>query len=88
MVLRTEERLLEGSPAVLSLFAGNPFPSKPPRRVRAAIWQYWFSDRATKRATGMWWRRELLGLYAPEVERGPDGRFGIVNLPEGEKWQP
>jgi hypothetical protein len=88
MVLRTEERLLEGSPAVLSLFAGNPFPSKPPRRVRAVIWQYWFTDRAAKRATGAWWRRELLGLYAPEVERGPDGRFGIVNLPEGEKWQP
>ena len=48
-VVYTEERLLTGSPPVLALFAGNPFPSAPPTQVRAMVWQYWFSDRAEKK---------------------------------------
>ncbi|MGH9774419.1 MAG: lipase maturation factor family protein [Candidatus Acidiferrales bacterium] len=86
-VLRTEERLLENSPEVLALFAGNPFPGRPPAQVRAAIWQYWFTDIKTKRETGLWWRRESLGLYAPALERTADGRFTIVELPgEDERF--
>jgi len=45
------------------------------------MWQYWFSDLATKRKTGMWWRRELLGLFAPELALRPDGRGGVVQWP-------
>lgn len=74
-VLQTEERLLTNSPPVLYLFAGNPFPNAPPQKVRAVIWQYWFTDWETKRKTGAWWRRELLGLYAPVIDRTPDGKF-------------
>ena len=73
-VMQTEARLLSNEPDVLALFAGNPFSSAPPQKVRAVIWQYWFTDRATKRKEGTWWRRELLGVYAPMVERTPDGR--------------
>jgi lipase maturation factor 1 len=80
-VLQVEEHLLENDPYVLDLFAGNPFAAKPPTLVRAVIWQYWFTDPAEKRATGRWWRRELLGLYAPVVERAPDGKFGVVQMP-------
>jgi hypothetical protein len=80
-VLNTEERLLEGSPDVLALFANNPFPAGPPLQVRAVKWQYWFTDMATKRATGQWWRREYLGLYAPTLEREPDGKYVIVDWP-------
>ncbi len=80
-VINTEERLLTQDPEVLSLFAGNPFPGSPPTQVRAVVWQYWFTDRATKRATGQWWRRELIGLYAPGLERTSDGRFAITGLP-------
>jgi hypothetical protein len=72
-VVWTEERLLKNDPDVLALFAGNPFPGKPPVRVRSVIYQYWFTDMKTKRATGLWWRRELLGDYAPMLERLPDG---------------
>ena len=43
--------------------------------MRAVIWQYWFTDRATKRKEGTWWRRELLGDYAPMVERTPEGKI-------------
>ncbi len=81
-VVRAEELLLEDDRDVLSLFAGNPFPDGPPRRVRAVVWQYWFTDLETKRAQGLWWRREERGLYAPALEREPDGRFAIIAWPE------
>jgi hypothetical protein len=74
----TEERLLEGSGPVLGLFRANPFSQQPPKMVRAVLWQYWFSTPEEKRASGVWWRRELLGTYAPTVTHMPDGRFGIV----------
>ena len=74
-VVITEERLLQNDPDVLALFAGNPFAKAPPQKVRAMIWQYWFTDRATKRRTGAWWRRELLGVYAPALERTPEGKI-------------
>lgn len=81
-VVHIEELLLAGDPQVLSLFAGNPFPQRPPQQIRAVLWQYWFTDLATKRSTGMWWRREFLGLYAPAIERGPDGRLFVTEWPE------
>ncbi len=80
-VVYTEERLLTGSPPVLALFAGNPFPNAPPTQVRAMVWQYWFSGRAEKKE-GLWWRRELIGTYAPSLERQPDGKFVITSVPE------
>jgi hypothetical protein len=83
IVLQTEERLLENDPYVLNLFAGNPFAAKAPLEVRAVLWQYWFTDPATKRATGRWWRRKLIGLYAPVLERAPGGRFAIIEMPGG-----
>jgi hypothetical protein len=81
MVPRTEERLLAGDSDVLSLFAANPFPHQAPREVRAVVWQYWFTTQAEKRPQGLWWRRELLGLYAPTLERKPDGQLGVVQWP-------
>jgi hypothetical protein len=78
-VIWTEERLLRNEPDVLALFAGNPFAAAPPQRVRAVIYQYWFTDAKTRREQGAWWRREFLGEYAPGLEREPGGR--IVLLP-------
>jgi lipase maturation factor len=86
-VVYAEERLLTGSPSVLSLFAGNPFASAPPQQVRAVVWQYWFSDRAEKQQ-GFWWRRELLGLYAPALEREADGKFLIISVPQPRQRLP
>ena len=81
MVPLTEERLLVSSPAVLSLFRDNPFKDAPPRYVRAVLWQYWFTTREEKRATGNWWRRQLMGLYAPELTLTADGDFAVVQWP-------
>jgi hypothetical protein len=58
-----ELRLLENSPSVLALLGENPFPKQPPKYVRALLYEYHFTDRATRRATGAWWRREYKGVY-------------------------
>jgi hypothetical protein len=81
IVPRTEERLLTGSADVLALFAGNPFPGKSPRQVRAVIWRYWFSTPEEKRAQGVWWTRQLLGLYAPTLQREADGKITVAEWP-------
>lgn len=82
-VVKTEERLLRGDPGVLALFAKNPFPAAPPQSVRALVWQYWFTDIATKRKDGTWWRRELQGLYAPSLERRDDGTIAVGDSGSG-----
>jgi hypothetical protein len=56
-------RLLQGEPAVLRLLAYNPFPGKPPRFVRASLYEY----RFTSFGESGWWRRERKGIYFPPV---------------------
>ncbi|HVA66001.1 MAG TPA: lipase maturation factor family protein [Elusimicrobiota bacterium] len=60
-------RLLQGSSAVQSLMAGNPFPDAPPKYLRAVVYDYHFTTLAQKRATGDWWTRKFLGSYCPIV---------------------
>jgi hypothetical protein len=84
IVPNTEVLLLSNDKDVLALFAGNPFSQEPPHQVRAVLWQYWFTTMSEKRATGRWWRRQLLGLYAPTLERGPDGSIKVVEWPTVE----
>jgi hypothetical protein len=78
----TEERLLENDADVVALFKGNPFGRSAPKMVRAVLWRYWFTSLEDKRQTGNWWRREYLGLYAPEMTRTADGRFAVVEWPQ------
>lgn len=58
-------RLLEGSPPVLALLAGNPFPDSPPRYIRLTIYRYRFAELADRRREGRWWERELIGRFQP-----------------------
>jgi hypothetical protein len=81
IVVRTEQNLLRGDADVLSLFAANPFPHAPPKQVRAVIWQYWFTTPAEKSSQGLWWRSQLLGLYAPILEREADGKIVVLQWP-------
>ena len=66
-VIQAQQRLVEGSPAVLRLFRRDPFQGKPPALVRTVLYQYWFTDVATKRKTGAWWRRKELGPFTGVV---------------------
>jgi lipase maturation factor 1 len=61
------QRLLQGSPEVLALLAKNPFPDRPPRYVRAELYDYRFTTPAERRATGAWWKREFIGEYLPPI---------------------
>src|SRR5437773_2046818 len=81
IVPNTEVRLLSNDNDVLTLFAPNPFPRQPPTQVRAVLWQYWFTTMAEKRQTGMWWHRQLVGLYAPTLQREADGRISVTEWP-------
>jgi hypothetical protein len=67
-------RLLQGSPEVLRLLAHNPFPGRPPRHVRAVLYEYHFTSRAERAGTGNWWRRETEGLYFPPSSLSVDAR--------------
>jgi predicted DCC family thiol-disulfide oxidoreductase YuxK len=61
------QRLLQGSPEVLALLADNPFPDRPPKYIRAQLYDYTFTDAAARAATGQWWNRRLIGSYLPPV---------------------
>ena len=78
-VVTAQQRLIEGSPSVLHLFRRDPFSGHAPGRVRAVLWQYWFTDRDTKRRTGAWWRRTELGLFSGVLSRRPDGGFVLTD---------
>jgi len=67
-LVRFLARLREGSPPVLGLLAADPFAGATPRAVRAVLYDYRFTDLATRRRTGEWWRGERLGLYCPVVD--------------------
>ena len=71
------ERLLQGSPAVLKLMGANPFPGAPPRYLRATLYDYRFTDPATRRASGSWWERRPLRPYTPVLTL-ENGRLAVV----------
>jgi len=72
------QRLLEGSPAVTSLLARDPFDGAPPRYVRAQLYRYRFTTAEERRRTGDWWARTLEGPYVPALTL-VDGRLSIAD---------
>jgi hypothetical protein len=75
-------RLLQGSPDVLGLLKRNPFPEKPPRFIRARLYEYRFTTADERRATGAWWKRELVGEYLPTISLQPrDATSGPPAVP-------
>jgi hypothetical protein len=57
-------RLLQGEPAVLDLMNPPPF-SKPPKFIRASIYEYWFTTPAERRKTGAIWNRRYERVFIP-----------------------
>ncbi len=58
-------RLFQAPQAVAPLFSRDPFPEVPPKVIRLAFYRYRFTDWDTRRVTGAWWERELLGYSKP-----------------------
>ncbi len=65
-------RLMEGSPEVIGLLDGNPFPDRPPVFVRALLYEYRYATPAEREATGATWVRTLNSTYLPPFSL--DGR--------------
>ena len=80
-------RLLEGRPEVLALLEENPFTARPPRFIRAVLYEFHFTDWATRRRTGYWWRREKKWFYCPVLSlKGEERQLMAadeLNGPEG-----
>ena len=70
-VRRLLDRLQQGSRTVLALLQTNPFPSKPPRFLRATRYDYRFSSEAERAEKGRWWQRKYESLY--DVSSGTFG---------------
>jgi lipase maturation factor 1 len=60
-------KLLQGSKPVLGLLKRNPFPENPPIFVRALMYDYEFTTWKEKKETGNWWKRRLVGDFAPPM---------------------
>ncbi|MDR3702142.1 MAG: lipase maturation factor family protein [Candidatus Sulfopaludibacter sp.] len=60
-------KLLKGDRAVAGLLRENPFAVRPPRYIRAWLYQYRFTTPAERRQTGAWWKRRRMGPWFPAV---------------------
>ncbi len=76
-----EANLLQNAPEVLALLGRNPFPQAPPKYIRAQLYEYHFTDMATRRVTGQWWRREYKGIFVPPIGL-PEKGNGVVQSSE------
>jgi lipase maturation factor 1 len=63
-------RLLENSPPVVALLRHNAFNDKPPKLIRALLYDYDFTTLAERRRTGAWWKRSFVALYCPVLMEG------------------
>lgn len=66
-------KLLAGDRAVLSLIRFNPFEAKPPRYIRAELYEYHFTTPEERRRNGLWWKRSLAGPYFPAISLDSPG---------------
>jgi len=80
-ILQFMGRLLEGSPEVHDLLGSNPFLKRPPRYLRATLYQYHFTDRDQKSKTGNSWRRELIGEYVPVISLRTQSELRLLKPP-------
>ena len=58
-------KLLQNDRGALRLLANNPFPNKPPKYIRAELYEYRFTRIGDP--PGIWWRRQEVGPYLRPV---------------------
>ena len=63
--LNLEWKLLHNDSRVVSLFANNPFPGRPPRYIRATLYRYVFAKPGNPQK--LWWTREKMSNWIPAM---------------------
>jgi hypothetical protein len=76
-------KFLQGDRDVLSLIRTNPFPNRPPRYVRATLYEYHFTSPGEHKQTGAWWKRTEAGPYFPAVSLSTPGFRRVL---ESQGW--
>jgi hypothetical protein len=74
-------KLLHNDPDQLSLFAGNPFPQKPPKYIRAVLYIYHFAKPGNPEH--VYWTRDRQGLWLPAYSADSKPLLEILHL---EHW--
>jgi hypothetical protein len=76
-------KLLLGQASTLSLLASNPFPTRPPKYIRAELYQYEFADPGN--VSGQHWKRTYVGAYLPPVSAMDPG---VLDFLDRHGWLP
>lgn len=76
-------KLLHNNAGAVSLFAGNPFPGKPPKYIRAVLYRYKFAKPGNPE--GLYWNRERLYLWLPPMHAN-DPR--LIDYVKTAGWEP
>jgi hypothetical protein len=84
VVPATAVKLLRREPDVMQLFAGDPFPDRPATVIRMRRYRLLFTDPATLRRTGHYWRKEFAGDYLPALHLSVDGKVAHFDLAEAD----
>jgi hypothetical protein len=79
-VLHLVDKLLHGNELARAQFTVDPFPTTPPRAIRIARYQYWFTDWGSPD----WYRREAKGVYARPMQLGD---AVLAKVMEEEGWR-
>jgi len=74
-------QLLKGNSGAISLLRSNPFPNRPPRFIRAEIYEYHFSK---DHSSGQWWERKKVGRYFPAISADDPELLRYIH---GNGWQ-
>jgi Lipase maturation factor len=70
-------KLLLGRAATLSLLAENPFPSRPPKYIRAELYRYEFTPLGG--LGGAYWKRTRAGTFLPAVSAFDPGLLDFLD---------
>jgi hypothetical protein len=82
--LHLVSKLLHNDPGAVGLFAGNPFPGRPPRYIRAILYRYSFARPGNPNKR--WWNRERIGdLWLPALSATDPRLTGFL---ESAGWAP
>jgi len=76
-------KLLHNDKGAVSLFAGNPFPEKPPHYIRAVLYRYKLARPGNQQH--FYWMRERIGDWLPVLSAN-DPR--LIRFLKSEGWTP